>query len=262
MSMDVSAQAMPRCAVHPEALAGATCSRCGSFLCAGCTTWRDGSLFCATCAQRPEINYLEQFRQTLWGRRDGWAYIIAGCTALMLVAGALSASESGWLGAIVAIAFVPVGVGFFLGQSWARLALVVAPLLGAAAMSREFGPGLIALGIIPTVAAFGIIRDPRNQLFFRRPIPTRALHRLWDLHANNPLARHAFGLGLNALFIPLFAPIAIVCGAIALTRVDSRAQPPIGRRGQALAAILLGVASLAGWAFIISKVFLWPTEGD
>lgn len=38
-----------RCATHPAALAVATCSRCGTFLCGACTELLDEAAYCEAC---------------------------------------------------------------------------------------------------------------------------------------------------------------------------------------------------------------------
>ncbi|WP_426756114.1 B-box zinc finger protein [Myxococcus sp. Y35] len=269
MSADVSPGALPRCALHPDALAGATCQRCGSFLCTTCTTWVMGRMYCPTCAVRPEVDYLETFRLGLWGRRDAGAWLVGGVTVL-LVGLALLALVSGDLGAgLACLASAGVGVAFFLGLRWARLGLLAVPLLAMLLTAPSLGPPAL-LFFIPLIVAVNIFRDTRNRLFFRLDVPERELHLLWDRRINNPLARHALSLGVFALFMPVFAQmlfilgvlpvltfgfvgvavLAVVLGAVALRRVDPQAQPPIGRRWEALGGLCLGLASLALWGLL------------
>lgn len=42
----------PRCAVHPNNAGGATCARCGGFMCAVCSTPVDAKVVCTGCAER------------------------------------------------------------------------------------------------------------------------------------------------------------------------------------------------------------------
>jgi hypothetical protein len=245
-----------RCAVHPEEAATDTCSRCGTFLCGRCVQPVLGRPYCGACAGRPEVNYLERFRQKLWGRRDGWAWL-AGLAGGLFAALAVFLLLQGQLaqGTLSAVGLAVCGA-FFLGLPGAREAFIATPLVlavGSAAQGQQeaaVGLGLLAL------AALSLRFDTRNQLFFRRPVSEERLLRLWHIRENNPLARQALSVALGGLFLPVLAPLALVLGAWALQRVDPTAVPPVGRRGQALASLVLGGASLALWALV-----LWPRLG-
>ncbi len=50
-------------------------------------------------------------------------------------------------------------------------------------------------------------------------------------------------------FIPL-APISLLCFIIGLRRVNPAATPPIGRKKQSIAGIVINTVSLVGWSFI------------
>ncbi|MFY0562357.1 hypothetical protein ACN28E_00830 [Archangium lansingense] len=73
------------------------------------------------------------------------------------------------------------------------------------------------------------------------------LERLWDARENNPLARHALVCGLAGLVVPVAAPLAMGLGVAGLRRVNLEATPPIGKRQQALAGLVLGGLGLVGW---------------
>ncbi|GEL69437.1 hypothetical protein [Myxococcus virescens] len=267
MSAEVPSGALPRCALHPDALAGATCQRCGSFVCTECTTWVMGRMYCPACAVRPEVNYLEAFRLKLWGRRDASAWLVVGVTELLLFL-ALGALMAGTFGlALAFLASAGVGLAFFLGMRWARLGLLAVPLLAMLLTALSTGaPALMFF--VPLMVAVNIFRDTRSRLFFRLEVPERELRRLWDLRVNNPLARHALSLGVGSLLLLVLTPLlsllgegfvlsflfmamtmamamlALVLGAVALRRVDPEARPPIGRRWEALGAMGLALASL------------------
>ncbi|MFP2962135.1 hypothetical protein ACLEPN_31230 [Myxococcus sp. 1LA] len=266
MSADVSPGALPCCALHPDAFAGATCQRCGSFICTACTTWVMGRMYCPACAVRPEVNYLEAFRLRLWGRRDASAWLVGGVTVLLVGLG-LVALMAGTFGIGLAwLASAGVGVAFFLGMRWARLGLLAVPLLAMLLSAPSLGAPAL-LFFIPLMVSVNIFRDTRSRLFFRLEVPERELHRMWDLRVNNPLARHALSLGVGSLLLPVLAPLlsffgvgfalsfvflamamlALVLGAVALRRVDPEARPPIGRRWEALGAVGLALASLTLW---------------
>ena len=267
MSAEVPSGALPRCALHADALAGATCQRCGSFVCTECTTWVMGRMYCPACAVRPEVNYLEAFRLKLWGRRDASAWLVVGVTELLLFL-ALGALMAGTFGlALAFLASAGVGLAFFLGMRWARLGLLAVPLLAMLLTALSTGaPALMFF--VPLMVAVNIFRDTRSRLFFRLEVPERELRRLWDLRVNNPLARHALSLGVGSLLLLVLTPLlsllgegfvlsflfmamamamamlALVLGAVALRRVDPEARPPIGRRWEALGAMGLALASL------------------
>ncbi|NMO20318.1 DUF4190 domain-containing protein [Pyxidicoccus fallax] len=261
MSADVPPSALARCATHPDELAGATCQRCGGFMCGTCATrvMYELGLYCPACAARPEMNYLETFRQKLWGKRDSGAWLVAFFVPFAIAGGVKALRVGAVPAAVSLLASAGVGVGFFLGQRWARYALLLVPFalvfLALPALGVPQGFAQVAALIFPLLGALQLFLDPRNQLFFRLDISQRALHRLWDLKENNPLARHAVTLGVGAFMLPLFAPIAIVCGCIALRRVDPQARPPIGRRGSAVSGIVLGVLALVFWAYALMYLF-------
>ncbi|MFL5354712.1 B-box zinc finger protein [Archangium sp.] len=244
----------PRCAVHPDEPAARLCARCGGFLCEPCTTWVLGEVYCPTCAALPEVNYLERFRQGLWGRRDSWAWSL-GFLGLGLVGpGGVLVVHGGepQLGGFL-LAGAAVGVGYFFRQGWARGGLLVLPgVLGVAGVVRG-RPEWVVPAVLLFVQGLAIRSTPRHRLFFRLPVPDAVLLRLWDRYENNPLARVALSFGVYGLVLPLFAPVALGLGAVALRRVDAEGTPPIGRRGQALAAMGLGAGSVALWVALF-----WP----
>jgi len=244
----------PRCAVHPEVDAGATCQRCGGFVCEACTTWVMGVLYCAACSLRPEVNYLETFRLKFWGRRDSNTYLV-GCGTLVLLAGVLTAFVQGeWRLALVLLGAAGVGGAFYLGQRWARTALVFTPVVAGLMGAALFGPVVLVGGFLVFVTALQIFLDSRNRLFFQVEVSEKELRRMWDLRVNNPLARHALSMGFASFFVPLFGPPAVVLGAIALRKVDSTARPPIGRGWQAVAGMLLGVGGSALWLLVLGPM--------
>lgn len=243
----------PRCAQHPDVEAGRLCSRCGGFLCEPCVSWVLGAVYCPACAALPEVNYLERFRERLWGRRDSWAWFL-GFWGLGLVGpgGVLLQGGEPQLGGFL-LAGAAVGVGCFFRQGWARGGLLVLPgVLGVAGLVRGrpewLVPAVFLLGL-----GLAIRSNPRHRLFYRLRVPDAVLLRLWDRYENNPLARMALTFGLYGVVMPLFAPLALGLGAVALRRVDSEARPPIGRRGEALAAMGLGVGSVVLWVGLF-----WP----
>ncbi len=84
----------------------------------------------------------------------------------------------------------------------------------------------------------------RNPLFFKEEVSREALQAAWDRYKNNPVARGGVWAGVLGLLIPGVCFAALVCGIIGLRQVNPRAHPPIGRRRQAIAGIVLGVLGL------------------
>ncbi|MFY1828189.1 B-box zinc finger protein [Myxococcus fulvus] len=242
---------VPRCAVHPEEEAGATCQRCGAFTCDTCATWVMGVLYCATCAARPEVNYLEVFRQEHWGQRDANAWTVAGGTLLLVGLAGLAVYLEEWRLVPLLLGAVGMGVAFFLGQSWARPGLVLTPVVGGLWATSLYGPAALVAAFLMFISALQIFLDTRTRLFFRVEVSEKDLRRLWNLKVNNPLARHALSAGISSVFFPLMVPMALVLGLLGLRAVDAQARPPIGRKGQALAGIALGLGALALWGLVL-----------
>jgi len=251
-----------RCSLHPERAAAMTCSRCGVFICADDArilggTAREAKTYCPSCAERPEIDYLEAFRQKCWGKRDVWAWLLGTSALLFGAAGLFGASGSiqdrDWGGLAFTgglLAQAAVQGCYFFGLRWTRLAVLAIPA-AAVVLSARLDP---ASSIVPAIAflvLFGAYFDTRNRLFFRVEVSRTALHKAWDLFANNSLARAGYLLGFASLLLGVLAPIGLVLSIIGLSRVNPEAHPPIGRKGQAIAGIVLSSLSLAGWGALL-----------
>jgi hypothetical protein len=246
----------PRCATHPEQASTGTCARCGTFFCAGCTRVLFDVAYCATCAERPEVSYLERFRLKFWGKRDSWAWTMGLC-GLGLAAFAVTMALDQWYPLALAFAGCAGVCGaFFLGRPWARTALIAASMLSAAVCAQQrLVPAAAALALL-FLTAVAVHGNTRSQLFFRQPVPVYKLQALWHLLENNPLARSALSCAILGLILPLLAPLGIVLGVIALRRVNPHAVPPIGRKGHAVTAIVLGGLTLVSWLLMLSPVLL------
>lgn len=246
-----------RCATHPEAEASGTCARCGTFYCGRCVREVFGKTWCVACAARPEVHYLENYRARLWGKRDGsaWMALVVG---VGFGAAALARLLERGLPVLPAVAFMAcaaAGVCFFLGLRWAREAFIAVPVLFGLACVTQRSEGIGAFLIFLGVASLPVYFDVRNQLFFRRPVSRKRLQKLWDLRENNPMARRARTLGAGAVFLPVLAPLAVICGVVGLRQVDPQAVPPVGRKGDAIGGIVLGVLVMGVWlAILLSQV--------
>jgi hypothetical protein len=241
-----------------------TCTRCGVFLTADARRV-GGKRYCPTCAVRPDVDYLEAFRLKYWGKRDAWAWLI-GISALTSLARAAGALVEGapWLvvsGLVLAVA----GVLFFLGLRWARLAYAAALVMQGTAVALSVGPEdqhivwgvFVGVALLPLLVFLAVTRDTRSQLFFKDDIPRAKLEKAWHLYANNSLARSGFMLSLLSLMTPV-GPLALGLSIAGLARVNPTATPPIGRKGQAIAGIVLSSLSTLFWGTIIIDAIRSP----
>ena len=230
-----------------------------------------GQVLCPACAARPDASYLEEFRAGHWGKRDGFAWLW-GLTVplnLALLAGALVTGAP--LAATVNLALGAGGTFYFLGRPWARglifllpavtmggtLAWMVAGATGWPGAPRVIGFAIAsgAVALVPAVVAFNVYFDGRNQLFFQVPLPAPKLQKAWDRHANNGAARSGLLLSLAGLVVPGMSVAGLACSIYGLTRVNPTAHPPIGRKGQAVAGIILGALGVVEWGgFLVAAL--------
>lgn len=236
-----------RCPKHPDQEALGICARCGSFFC-GLDRSRVGDKeYCEACAKLPEVDYLEAFRLRYWGKRDGWAWIV-GVSGLLyavsglplLATGALELRASALLFGLACLAVGALGVCFWLGLARARLGLLAMPLIVTATNALLVGPAAAPIALLTLLPAVAVYFDPRNRLFFKVPVERAKLQKLWHLYENNVLARIGLQVSLVSLLLLPLAPVGLVLSAVAWRRVDPKAVPPVGRRGQAIAGTVIG----------------------
>lgn len=262
LSLPVTQQA--RCALHPDRPATLTCARCGAFICDTDRRQLGAGVFCPACAVRPDVDYLEAFRQSVWGKRDGWTWLV-GFGAALNGLGAISALLTGApVYGVVGLCAAAVGVCYFLGMRWARVGLLVTPLLVAAGgLVASFSSPLLTafergqragtfLGsmLIPMLVLTAMHFDTRNRLFFKLEVPREKLQKAWDLYSNNPMARAGLFLAVVSLIVPGLGLVSLPLSIVALTRVNPAAHPPIGRKGQAIAGIVFSGLSVVGWGAV------------
>ncbi len=243
------------CAAHPDRPAVGACARCGTFFCEPEGVRHGEETWCAACDTRPELRALDGMVQKLWGRRDGWAWVMGASVPLHIAFAAAQAvdGEGRWGMTVVGVANALVTLAYFLGVRWTRVALVVLPLLwgaGLVAMGREWGLVLPFVGLPFTIAVV-LFQNLRNKLFFRIQLSREQLEKLWDDVENNPMARRAFLCGVLGLYLPGASLVALGLGMVGLRRVDPLARPPQGKRLHALAAIGLGIVGTMMWIYFL-----------
>jgi hypothetical protein len=246
-----------RCFVHPEEPALGTCTRCGTFFCAQDRRTVGEKDYCASCATRPEVDYLEAFRLKHWGKRDAWAWFIGFGAILNLLAGLalLASGAENLLFAFISLGSAVIGACFWAGLPFARLALCFVPIISMVVGMVTQGARGVVSSVLPIIITLIIYNDTRNKLFFREEVPPEALQRAWDLYSNNRVARAGFLLSIFGILLPILAPVALVCSVIGLRRVDPAAHPPIGRKRQAIAGIVLGSIGIA-WGLTLMAIMV------
>lgn len=266
-SLSLAPQPAPgeaRCPSHPEKAVLGACARCGTFFCEYDRETVDGKDYCDTCAEHPDVDYLEAFRLKYWGKRDAWAWLIGIGALINFIAGAtLLANElvnkdtgnDGFMRALLALVGGGVGVCFWLGIPAARLALCFVPIASLMVSGFAAGPEAVGRGIVAVIITLVMYNNTRNKLFFKEEVSREALQKAWHLYSNNPVARAGFMLSFISLAFVLVAPISLLCSIIGLRRVNPTVTPPVGRKGQAIAGIVLSAVSLVGWsAFWVAKL--------
>jgi hypothetical protein len=256
---DTPAAEERRCSVHPDRPAQGTCSRCGAFYCEEDHRELFGKAYCATCAARPDVDYLEGLRLEFWGKRDAWAWLVglsAGVSVLGVVVALGANKPESLLLALFGVVSAVVSGCFFLGLPWARLAFILMRVLGVCIGFVTGGWMGLFTFTVPLIFGVMIFGDTRNKLFFKEEVSREELQQVWDAYKDNTLARSGLWSGVVGLLIPGVCLIALTCSIIGLLRVDPHAHPPIGRRKQAIAGIILGSLGTLFWGFRLTYVLL------
>lgn len=74
-----------RCARHPDAIATATCARCGSFACSECRVTIEGEPFCDDCIERARTLREAHAKGERSVRRIAWSFGMIAFVGLLLV---------------------------------------------------------------------------------------------------------------------------------------------------------------------------------
>jgi hypothetical protein len=238
------------------------CPRCGVFLTPATVERVLGVDYCSACAARPEVNYPRAYREARWGKRDGWAWFFGVTGVLSVLGGAFALLSSPAFGGLLVLNGVG-GVLFWTGHPVGRPALIAGTALGAA--------GTMLLGSVPNVLgiAFVVLAlfSARNRLFYKLEVSEAALAEAWRQEHDNQAARWAVATGALLLVATLtwlssrlsvwvtfgLSGLPIALGAIGLAKVNPTATPPIGRRGQAIAGLVLGGLVAVASALVLAS---------
>ena len=244
------------CPRHPEHAAVGTCARCGAFFCEAEAIRHGEHSYCESCGARPEVGHLERMRRELWGKRDGWAWLMLASAPLHLTFAVATGMDGMWAWAVLGGANTVVTVAWYLGVPQARHALLLLPPLWLAAFQLKGRDLWVLVLLVPAMGlALWLHASTRVRLYFRQEVDAERLERLWDARENNPLARLALVFGLMGLVLPVAAPLAMGLGLVGLRRVNPEATPPIGKRRQALWGLGLGGVSLVCWTgWVLSRL--------
>lgn len=229
-----------------------TCSRCGRFHCAAEQIALDDRVYCADCGTRQDVDWLGQHYRKLEGQRSGvvWFLLLLGiglsAASIAGLAGAENWKERGFLAGL--LAFGLASLTPMSGKPWSRWVLLLSGPLAAIIFVSATGDGWGFMLVVPMVGVAAMVwTDVRTRLFFRLPVPRKDLHAHFRREGSNPLAVYASRLALLGLFVPGVCVISLVMGVVALTRIDSKAIPPVGNLSAALGAIIFSTFTSLMW---------------
>lgn len=250
-----------RCAYHPERTSLGICDRCGSFYCGECFKERAGKHICSACLALPGVDYIAETRAKFWGKRDNFVWyfgLLGSLSALSGVAVAIS-THAHWLSLVANVVTLALFASYFMLQRWSRKALFALPPLAVVGVAEQPAQ-LVAAGLgallwaLFFVAAF---TSARNKLAFKIDVSDADIHKLYNQFISNPNATRALAYGVVSLFLPVFAPVALVFGIQSIRRVKPNAWPPVGGRRPAVTGIVLSVLALLLWG---SVLIAWLTN--
>jgi hypothetical protein len=256
---------MANCATHPEVEAVGTCARCGQFYCAAERFELDAQVYCGTCAVRPDVDWLGIHFRKYEGKRSGLAWSF-GLLGLLLGIVGVASLFAGTLDAkrmFVALGLVLLaggGLAFFAGRRFGRFAPVAMALPAAGcfalASTQESLPVFLGSGLLLTLFGLSGVTDVRSKLFYRVTVPRPDLRKHFDRYGNNPLAVVSSRIALGSLFVPGLSLVALGLAVFSLTRVNSKATPPVGNVGTAVGAIVFSLFTSMIWgASLLPIVF-------
>lgn len=245
---------MTECPKHPGVEAVGTCARCGRFYCAAEARQFDRHTYCDDCSARADVNWLGKYYAQFEGKRSGlvWFLLLVGIPVSGIGVTIAVTPSSGLPERFLGLAFATWGaacISVFSGKKWARRVPMAASVVVGVFMYLATDQPIV--GVLTTIclALFALMtmNDLRTQLFFRVPASRPQLERHYTRYGNNPLAVASSRVALAGLVIPGLGIVAIVLAAVALSRVDKKAVPPVGSAGTAIGAIVFSLFTSLMW---------------
>lgn len=245
---------MADCPVHPGEPAIGACARCGRFFCAKERILLDAKPYCGDCGARPDVDWLGHHYRALEGTRSGvaWAMLIVGLGLAVSGATIVLESRDRWQAGLSGVGiffFGACAVSVFFGRPPLRPALFVGATVATITFWLSAQEWIVLVpGVMLFLVAGAVWTDVRTRLFFRVPVPRAELLKHFHREGSNPLAITASRLAFFSLLIPGLSVLSLVLGVVALTKVNSKATPPVGNVSAALGAIIFSLFTTLIWA--------------
>lgn len=248
------------------------CDRCGNF--AKSPKILMGRLACEDCLAIPGVDFLQAFKDEVWGRRDEFISLVALHLVVLLLAilglcVLMSRGASAVNLASLAIIIVSAAnaAAYVLRFTQARLNLVIFSILLPAihiGTTIVFEGGIkpsrlgetiaqMFLGFAISLVAF---RSTRNKLAFKMEVSDFDLERCYTRYRDNPLARYGSSLGVLGMLIPVFAPIGFILSIKGLRAVNAEAWPPVGNKQAAVLGLVTSSIGLLWGSFLLLALLL------
>lgn len=243
---------MTECPRHPGAESVGTCERCGRFYCAAERIDLDLHFYCGDCGVRDDVDWLGKHYAPYLGRRSGmaWFLLVAGFVVVAFALFGLEFTKT-WDERLRVVGVLVLGAApmtVISGQAWSRWVMFASVPMAAGIFVFATGEPWAAAGAFPSLLlAFATSNDVPTRLFFRLHVGRPELRRHFERSGNNPLAVSASRLAILGLFLPGLGVATLVMGVIALTRVNSKAVPPVGNASVAVGAIIFSVFTSLIW---------------
>jgi hypothetical protein len=238
-----------------------TCARCGRFYCAAERIELDALSYCGDCGVRPDVDWLGHHYRALEGKRSGlaWTLLLIGLGLVAVGLMVMLTPDAKWEAVLIGLGFAIYGaacVATFLGRPKLRGVLFPAGLVAGVLFLAGFRHVAATFSLIPLLLLAGATwTDVRTRLFYRVPVPRPVLYAHYQREGSNPLAVQASRLALLSLFIPGVCFISLVMGVMALTRIDSKAVPPVGNLSAALGAVIFSLLTSFMWVMSLASPY-------
>ncbi|MDF1660468.1 MAG: hypothetical protein P1V97_01765 [Planctomycetota bacterium] len=262
------------CKKHVDRETTTSCERCGDFICNECVQDLFNRQVCLNCHKNYGGKLLSDFQASLWGKRDGYVWMIGGIGSLMffsqivlwsVLAFQVIFDGNGLSGELwemfILVLFSGLALGitgaYFLLKNWARKALFLFPLTGFVLALASFSDTPNAIGLsfvfvlLPLVFVISAYTNPQNKLAFRIEVSTEELETLFETTKSNSAAHNAFALSLLAFFLPPLLFLSLYLALRGRKNCDPEAWPPVGGMKPAQNALILTTLGFLLWTVIL-----------